>query len=75
MNEYLVMYQPPNDNKYYPFLHIWPEILTMLIKIEEFGGHIRIYRLDKKEPEPVGVVCVDSGEYYLNDVYGNYLEG
>ena len=75
MNQYLVMYQPPNDNKYYPSLHIWPEILSMLIKAEEFGGDFKLYRLDKVAPERVWGVSAGKGIYYLADMYKNHIEG
>jgi hypothetical protein len=78
MNEYLVMFNPnPNKaQKYYPSLHIWPEILTILIKMSEVGGEIHIYRLDKgHHPEQVFVNCANHTEFWLEDMYGNHVEG
>lgn len=75
MNQYLVMYQPPNDNKYYSSVKIWPEILTMLDKAEEAGGEFRFYRLDKGYPDRVWAVRVGKGVYYLAGVYQNHVEG
>ena len=74
MNEYLVMYQPPNDNKYYPSLNIWPEILAMLRKNEEVKGRLFVYRFVEGQPRPLRVIhrC-DS--YWLEDLYGHYVEG
>ena len=51
MNEYLIMYKPnpQKDNKYYPSLHIWPEILTILIKMQEVGeGKLKTGKPPKK---------------------------
>ena len=78
MNEYLVMYNPSpqKDNKYYPSLHIWPDILTMLRKMQEVGGEIHIYRLDKGcHPERVFVNCANHTIFWLEDMYGNHVEG
>lgn len=74
MNQYLVMYQPPNDNKYYPSLHIWPEILTMLRKNEEVKGRMFVYRFIEEKPRALRVIhCRDL--YWLEDMYGNHIEG
>lgn len=74
MNQYLVMYRPLNDNKYYPSLHIWPEILTMLRKREETKGRMFIYLLASEVPEPM-CVCHRVDVYWLEDMNGIYVEG
>ena len=74
MNEYLVMYQPPNDNKYYPSLHIWPEILTMLKKNEEVKGRLFVYRFVDEKTRPLRVIhCRNL--YWLETMYGYHVEG
>ena len=74
MNQYLVMYQPPHEEKFYPSLHIWPEILAILKKRDEIGGRIFIYMFRYKSPIPLRIKhCVES--YWLEDMYGNYVEG
>ena len=77
MNQYLVMFnpRPQKSGKYFPSLHVWPEILTMLRKMQEVGGEIHIYRLDKGSPEQVFVNCANHTVYWLEDMYGNHVEG
>lgn len=74
MNQYLVMYRPPNDNKYYPSLHIWPEILTMLRKKDEVGGFIKVFDLRTGNPQQL-LVVKSKGNYWLEDLYENHVEG
>lgn len=75
MTQYLVMYQPNDQNEWFPSLHVWPEILTMLIKAEETGGQFRFYRLDKGYPDRLWAVQTGEGTYYLGDMYRNHIEG
>lgn len=74
MNQYLIMYQPHGMNEWFPALKTWAEILTILIKKEEVGGSIRVYRLDKSDPERLLIGHVN-GAFWLEDLYGNGVEG
>lgn len=69
MNEYLFI----QDGKYRK-IKTWPEILTMLPVAEQIGAEIRIYRLDKIDPERVWPVKVNDS-YILCDMFGNVVEG
>ena len=69
MNEYLVI----QDRKFRS-IRTWPEIETMLPIAEQRGAEIRIYRLDKIDPERVWPVKVKDS-YMLCDLYRNTVEG
>lgn len=69
MNEYLVI----QDRKFRS-IRTWPEIETMLPIAEQRGAEVRIYRLDKIDPERVWPVRVKDS-YMLRDIYMNVVEG
>lgn len=69
MNEYLVI----QDRKFRS-IRTWPEIEAMLPIAEQRGAEVRIYRLDKIDPERVWPVKVKNS-YMLYDIYMNVVEG
>ncbi len=70
MNEYLVI-----QDRRFKSIKTWPELQTMLLKAEQEGiKSIRIYRLDKIDPERVWPVKVKDS-YMLYDIYMNVVEG
>ena len=73
MTQYLVMYQPKDQNEWFPSLHVWPEILSMLRKSDEVGGKFRIYRIGSFDPQRLWIMRVN-GMFWLEDMYGNYIE-
>lgn len=73
MNQYLVTYKNPDGVKFHS-LKTWSEIQKMLRIMEEVGGEIRIYRLDKTDPERVWPYKVKD-MYMLGDMYRNIVEG
>ena len=75
MKQYLVMYTTPNYRKKFTSVKTWPELQTMLNKMEVVGGSMRIYRLDRIDPERVWAVLVKKGTWYLEDMFGNKVEG
>lgn len=73
MNQYLVTYKNPDGAKFHS-LKAWSEIQKMLRIMEEVGGEVRIYRLDKIDPERVWPYKVKD-MYMLCDMYRNIVEG
>jgi len=73
MNQYLVTYKNTDGAKFHS-LKTWPEIQTMLRTMEEVGGGIWIYRLDKVAPERVWPRKVKD-TYMLEDLFRNIVEG
>ena len=73
MSEYLAIYTNP-EGKRFNSIKTWPELQTMLNKMEVVGGSMRIYRLDKIDPERVWAVKVQNGVYYLADMFRNTVE-
>jgi hypothetical protein len=73
VNQYLVTYKNTKMERFHS-LKVWPEIQKMLRTMEEVGGSIRVYRLDKAVPEQVWPHKVKD-EYMLFDMYRNLVEG
>ena len=73
MNQYLVSYKNTDGAKFHS-LKTWQEIQKMLRIIEKVGGEVRIYRLDKIDPERVWPYKVKD-MYMLGDMYRNIVEG
>ena len=73
MKQYLVSYKNTDGAKFHS-LKTWPEIQKMLRIMEEVGGEVRIYRLDKVDPERVWPYKVKD-TYMLGDMYRNIGEG
>lgn len=74
MNEYLVTYRN-KEGRCFHSIKTWPEIETMLRKMEVVGGNIRVFRLiADKDPQILRIVhCGNS--YWLETLYGIHVEG
>lgn len=75
MREYLVQWKNLTTNEISNLIKTWQEVLAILKKMTEVGGEIHIYRLDKSNPERVFPVCINHTQYWLEDMYGNFVEG
>ena len=71
MREYLVMYKPDDSNDYQSSIHIWPEIKAMLKKMK---GVVKVYDLITGIPQQI-VIRNAKDEYWLETLYGTYIEG
>lgn len=74
MNNYLVIYQN-KEGKCFHSIKTWPEIEVMLRKMAKVCGWMRVFRLiGTRDPQRMVINhCVDS--YWLEDIYGNHVEG
>lgn len=76
MNEYLVVYQPYQTHKCFPSIHIWPEILSMLkVRDETKKGSFAVYLFSSTGEPKVCRIVHCRNVYWLEDKYGNVLEG
>ena len=73
MNEYLVMYTNPNGKRFCS-IKVWEELKAILNKMKTVGGGIKIYRLDKCQPEQV-YAATNEQRWCLVDMYKNIVEG
>lgn len=74
MHEYLVIYTN-KDGASFHSIKIWPEIETMLRKMEVVGGRMRVFRLvGSQDPQLMRIIhCKDC--YWLETMSGIHVEG
>lgn len=74
MSEYLVIYTNKAGESFHS-IKVWPEIETMLRKMEVVGGRMRVFRLvGCKDPQLMQIYhCRDA--YWLASPYGVHVEG
>lgn len=72
--EYLVIYTNEARESFHS-IKVWPEIETMLRKMEVVGGRMRVFRLiGDQDPQLVRIIhCKDC--YWLETMSGIHVEG
>ena len=75
MTQYLVIYEP-RESGCFPSLKTAQEIRAMIPTAQQQEGHLRIYRIRRgKRPELLRLCHSSKAGYWLEDYYGNYIEG